>query len=178
MLERQSVCSETDRSDLKSINLSPLSIDALDQSVTEGSFYLESEDDLFVQIFSLGSEYGPLLRYIEIGFLSVEWIWGGISDRFRVLELDSVMISGLSEIFSEFRRKQFPLLWRGGCNGFRAHNFHDRCDGHVNTLTLIEDTNGNIFGGFTLVNWESRVWNRKGRRTTAARNSRVDWVRD
>jgi hypothetical protein len=29
---------------------------------------------------------------------------------------------------------------------------HRRCDGLANTLTLIEDTDGNIFGGFTLKN--------------------------
>jgi hypothetical protein len=33
--------------------------------------------------------------------------------------------------------------------------FHDRCDGHANTLTLIKDTQGNIFGGFTPVEWET-----------------------
>jgi hypothetical protein len=73
--------------------------------------------------------------------------------------LDSAIISGLP--FSEFSGKRFSLLWRGGRDGFGGRDFHGRCDGHANTLTLIEDTNGNIFGGFTPVEWESRVWNRK-----------------
>jgi hypothetical protein len=47
------------------------------------------------------------------------------------------------------------LLWRGSRDGFFATDFHDRCDGHANTLTVIEDTDGNIFGGFTPVEWES-----------------------
>jgi hypothetical protein len=68
---------------------------------------------------------------------------------------DSVIISDFPEIFAEFRGKQFSLLWRGGRDGFGARDFHDRCDGHANTLTLIEDTDGNIFGAFTPVKWES-----------------------
>jgi hypothetical protein len=38
----------------------------------------------------------------------------------------------------------------------RDSQFHGRCDGHANTLTVIVDTNGNIFGGFTPLTWESR----------------------
>jgi hypothetical protein len=57
--------------------------------------------------------------------------------------------------FAEFRGKRFTLLWRGSRDGFSAPYFHGRCDGHANTLTLIEDTEGNIFGGFTPVKWDS-----------------------
>jgi hypothetical protein len=70
------------------------------------------------------------------------------------IALNSAIIACLP--FSEFGGKQFSLLWRGSRDGFRARNFHSRCDGHANTLTLIKDTEGNIFGGFTPVEWESR----------------------
>jgi hypothetical protein len=73
--------------------------------------------------------------------------------------LRSAIISDFPEVLAEFRGKRFALLWRGGRDGFGARDFHDRCDGHANTLTLIEDTKGNIFGGFTPLEWESRVWN-------------------
>jgi hypothetical protein len=76
--------------------------------------------------------------------------------------LDSVIISDFPEIFAEFYGKRLSLLWRGSRDGFGARDFHDRCDGHANTLTLIEDTNGNIFGGFTPLEWESRKSNKKG----------------
>jgi hypothetical protein len=46
-------------------------------------------------------------------------------------------------------------VWRGGRDRFRAGEFHSRCDGRANTLTLIQDTKGNNFGGFTPVEWES-----------------------
>jgi hypothetical protein len=174
MLELQSVCPETDRFDLNSIDLSSLSVDALDQILTEGSFYIKSEDNLFLRILRLGSEYGPLLRHIEIGFLSVsalaecfafppECIWSGIS-RFLGSGFRSTIISDLPEILAEFRSKRFALLWRGGCDDFRGCNFHSCCDGHANILTLIDETNGNIFGRFTPLEWESRDWNGKNRK--------------
>jgi hypothetical protein len=53
------------------------------------------------------------------------------------------------------------MLWRGSRDGFEAQEFRRRCDGHASTLTVILDTEGNIFGGFTPMKWESRVWNRK-----------------
>jgi hypothetical protein len=65
------------------------------------------------------------------------------------------IVSDIASPFAEFREKQFVLLWRGSRDGFNATDFHSRCDGHANTLTLILDTDGNIFGGFTPVEWES-----------------------
>jgi hypothetical protein len=67
--------------------------------------------------------------------------------------LESRIISDIPEIFAEFRK--FSLLWRGSRDGFGAKEFHRRCDGHGNTLTVILDTKGNIFGGFTPVKWNS-----------------------
>jgi hypothetical protein len=68
---------------------------------------------------------------------------------------DSRIISDFPEIFAEFQRKRFSVLWRGSRDGFEAKEFHRRCDGRRNTLTLVLDTKGNIFGGFTPVEWES-----------------------
>jgi hypothetical protein len=65
--------------------------------------------------------------------------------------LDSAIVPALPPIFAEFQWKRFSLLWRGGRNGFGSGDFHSRCDGHANTLTVILDTNWNIFGGFTPV---------------------------
>jgi hypothetical protein len=69
----------------------------------------------------------------------------------------SVIVAHFPELFAEFRGKRFTLLWRGSRDGFRAWGFHGRCDGHAPTLTLIQDTAGNFFGGFTPVEWESRT---------------------
>jgi hypothetical protein len=76
--------------------------------------------------------------------------------------IDSRIISEFPEIFTEFRGKYFGILWRGSRDGFSAKEFHRRCDGHGNTLILIFDTTGNIFGGFTPMEWESGGWHSKG----------------
>jgi hypothetical protein len=73
----------------------------------------------------------------------------------------SAIVRAFPKLFEDFEENQFTLLWRGSRDGFRARDFHNRCDGHPNTLTVILDTNGNIFGGFTPVEWESRKWNGK-----------------
>jgi hypothetical protein len=72
-------------------------------------------------------------------------------------QFTSRIIGHLPALLAEFREKSFSLLWRGSRDGFRANDFHGRCDGHPNTLTLVKDTDGNIFGGFTPIAWESYV---------------------
>jgi hypothetical protein len=72
-----------------------------------------------------------------------------------------VIVSDFPPLFEEFYSKCFNLLWRGSRDGFTARQFHRRCDGRANTLTLISDTKGNIFGGFTPVKWESASWTHK-----------------
>jgi hypothetical protein len=128
------------------------------------------------RILSLGEEYRPLLRRIEMRFLSdaglaklaqhfacpTEWVWRGIPDRPippprpSPFGWSSVIASDFPEFFAEFREKRFSLLWRGSSDGFGADEFHSRCDKHANTLTLILDKDGNIFGGFTPVEWDSK----------------------
>jgi hypothetical protein len=71
------------------------------------------------------------------------------------LVIDSVIVGELPEIFNEFRGKEFELLWRGSRDGFEAEAFHGRCDGRRNVLVIIEDTDGNVFGGFTPVPFDS-----------------------
>jgi hypothetical protein len=73
----------------------------------------------------------------------------------------SLIIADFPALFAEFGGKRFTLLWRDTRDGFRARDFHSRCDGHAPTLTLIQDMAGNILGGFTPVEWESREWNGK-----------------
>jgi hypothetical protein len=70
---------------------------------------------------------------------------------------DSQIVSALPEIFTEFRGKRIALLWRGSRDGFNAGDFHRCCDRHPNTLTLIQDTSMNVFGGFSPVAWESPI---------------------
>jgi archaellum component FlaC len=87
-----------------------------------------------------------------------------LSTRFSVLapsRWNSAIVPDFPKLFDEFREQTFSLLWRGSRDGFGKDDFHRRCDRHPNTLTVILDTNGNIFGGFTPVEWEARNWNEK-----------------
>ena len=47
------------------------------------------------------------------------------------------------------------LLYNALLNGDSATEFHKKCDGYNNTLTIIKTDNGKIFGGFTRLSWES-----------------------
>ncbi len=51
---------------------------------------------------------------------------------------------------------KWSLLYRGTRDGFDSHDFHSKCDGHSNTLTIFKAKESEfIFGGFTTVSWES-----------------------
>ena len=44
-------------------------------------------------------------------------------------------------------------IYQGSTHGFASANFHSKVDGINGTLTVIKSTTGNIFGGFTMINW-------------------------
>jgi hypothetical protein len=158
--------------DFESRDISNFSFEVLDNLLLNEFVTVESEDSLLRDILKLGPGYRDLVRHIHIVNLSEdglfllsesfdipsESVWecavGGIT-RSPPPRFDSQIISEFPEIFTEFRGTQFSLLWRGSRDGFKANDFHVRCDGHANTLTVILDTKGNIFGGFTPVKWES-----------------------
>ncbi len=53
---------------------------------------------------------------------------------------------------------KWSLLYRATRDGFGANDFHSRCDGHSNTLTILKAKGSQfIFGGFTTVFWESHA---------------------
>jgi hypothetical protein len=164
------------RIDFESSDVSVLSVEALDSLLLSESISIESEDALLEIILKLGPGYRDLLRHIQIVFLSddgfsllnenfeipPESVWQcAVEQITHPLPLNSPIISDFLEISPEFRGKQFSLLWRGSSDGFTAQEFHRRCDGHSNTVTVILDTKGNIFGGFTPVEWESGEWHSK-----------------
>jgi len=49
---------------------------------------------------------------------------------------------------------KFRVLYTASKDGFKAHAFHNKCDGENRpTLTIIKSNFGNIFGGYTSVPW-------------------------
>jgi hypothetical protein len=55
---------------------------------------------------------------------------------------------------------KWSLLYRATRDGFRSTDFHSKCDGHSNTLTILKaEESSYIFGGFTAVDWDgSSEW--------------------
>lgn len=47
-------------------------------------------------------------------------------------------------------------LYSGSNDGFKASDFHRKCDKKGKTFTIIRSQRGNIFGGFTDLEWKSR----------------------
>ena len=51
--------------------------------------------------------------------------------------------------------KNRNLIFKASRDGFKAEDFHKKCDWIRNTVTFVLTTAGNIFGGFTDVSWDS-----------------------
>ncbi len=65
----------------------------------------------------------------------------------------SELISSLLSL-AKFELKSLKLIYRASRDGFKALDFHTKCDNHTNTLTLIKTTKSFIFGGYTTVLWD------------------------
>ena len=51
--------------------------------------------------------------------------------------------------------KKANLIFRASEHGFRATAFHEHCDGKKDTLVLIKNESGKVFGGYTHYPWDS-----------------------
>ena len=73
-------------------------------------------------------------------------------------EFDSNILDSRFELneLSNFNVKQkWRLMYRASRDGFDADSFHTLCDQRQNNLTIIKSTNGQIFGGFNEIEWNS-----------------------
>jgi hypothetical protein len=153
------------RAPLRADDLSGPSVDAVDGLLSGATFSVESEDALLDSLLKLDPAHSPLLRHIQPTFLSPdcflslldhlarppESVWLSLAERLRTPPppppgpFDSLIVSDFPQIFAPFHGMRFSLLRRGSRDGFRGCDFHSRCDGHANTLTVILETKGNGF---------------------------------
>jgi hypothetical protein len=79
-----------------------------------------------------------------------------INDPFKSQILSGKQPSDLLKVCEFSLKDKWTLLYRGSRDGFAASNFHSKCDGHPNTLTILK-VSGTlyIFGGFTSITWDS-----------------------
>ena len=47
------------------------------------------------------------------------------------------------------------LLYRASEHDYHVNKFHERCDGHRNTMTLVLTETDKIIGGFTPLPWKT-----------------------
>ena len=86
-----------------------------------------------------------------------------IFDSFDYSILNSKILTS-QQCIDLMRTCEFPLgdkwtlLYRASKDGFRGIDFHSKCDGHANTLTIIKAYESSyIFGGYTSAAWESFI---------------------
>jgi hypothetical protein len=72
-----------------------------------------------------------------------------------VARFESNILSTFPEILNEFRNQKLKLLYRGSRDGFSSSDFHKKCDGQSDTITIIQTTKDFIFGGYTPLSWDS-----------------------
>ena len=88
--------------------------------------------------------------------------------QYYLWTLDSVILTDQNDIniFRDLLSPKFlsilniedfhlKLLYRNNRDGNSPQSFHKHCDGHINTLTLVQSNYGNVFGGFASKNWGS-----------------------
>jgi hypothetical protein len=55
---------------------------------------------------------------------------------------------------------EYEKIFAASKDGWNASDFHKHCDNEGPSLTIIQSSAGNIFGGFTKLNWgdQSGTW--------------------
>jgi hypothetical protein len=147
------------------------------------SLTIRTEDAFLRLVLDLGDDFHEFLNYVEICHLSAggistfvdrvgfenltSKIWSKVCHRLKGVVSDdaasqrfacpfqSRILEGCPSVLDEFVNKQWTLIYRGSDDGFGASNFHNKCDGIGNIVTVILTSTGCIFGGFTPVVWES-----------------------
>ena len=84
---------------------------------------------------------------------------------FKIDALDEIVQRTDSKLLSNAQLKlicvwtkkgNWKLLYRGTRDGFRASDFHQKCDNKGETVVVI-NSNGNLFGGYTPNSWKSSI---------------------
>ena len=76
------------------------------------------------------------------------------ADPFKSEILTGQQPSELIKLCQFTQMDKFKFLYRASKHGFGSKDFHSKCDGKANTLTILK-ANGFIFGGFTSASWDS-----------------------
>ncbi|ETO18031.1 hypothetical protein RFI_19264 [Reticulomyxa filosa] len=91
--------------------------------------------------------------------------WGGYSVPVKAvtkkLTIDSVIMKSkekaalLKFVSKKERKKRWKLLFRASKDGFASTQFHAKCDNKGTTITVVLSALGHVFGGYTVLPWQS-----------------------
>jgi hypothetical protein len=103
-------------------------------------------------LFSLNQEGGSSL----FGSIRLEGYWLNTNPFESEILTDVKQSIELLKVCEFSPNDSWSLLYRGTRDGFGAKDFHSKCDGHSNTLTILKAKQSEfIFGGFTTAYWNS-----------------------
>ena len=67
--------------------------------------------------------------------------------------LERKQIKELMSLCEFSKDQKWNLIYKGSKDGFKASDFHSKCDDKSNTLVIVKSSNGNVFGGYTEQSW-------------------------
>jgi hypothetical protein len=78
------------------------------------------------------------------------------STKKGLIDLDFDEARFLDKSLKAIKLKLGKILYVASKDGDEASKFHSACDNQGPTVTIVQSTSGNVFGGYTDVNWGGR----------------------
>jgi len=136
------------------IEISLYKYNGLDANIEERIKKLETENkELRKEIEELKKIIEPISKKLNESLNIKKHIFNNNSVIMNSKEFDLIHLAIKSRLDKEV--KELKKLYQATIDGDGPINFHSRCDGIPNTLTLIKSAGNRRFGGFASQTWES-----------------------
>jgi hypothetical protein len=128
-----------------------------EEAIAELKLKLDEQSQVKDHLIEM-NEFKPNVSFSQDSFGQLSLNEYSSNDLFKSKILSGTQPLELIKLCEFSPRDKWSLLYRGSRDGFGSNDFHSKCDGHSNTLTIIKaKASGFIFGGFTTVDWTSSV---------------------
>jgi hypothetical protein len=112
--------------------------------------YLKASNEFKSNLFLFNQNETSLF-----GSIRLNGYWLNVDSFKGQILKDEQQCSELIDLCQFSPNDKWSLLYRGTRDGFGGRDFHSKCDGHSNTLTILKAKGSDfIFGGFTTVCWD------------------------
>ncbi len=104
---------------------------------------------------------GNSLKFIKNSNKLEKTVLGSLKFE-KIRYFDSVILSNQQQQIQLLRLCEFPfdqnwkLIYRATRDGFKASDFHNKCDKKSNTFIIVKSASGNVFGGYTQQDWSHK----------------------